>query len=434
VRSSAIELEHLVRQARIVPAYSAAQRVLYLNANLWFGVKAGGSVGHISGVANGLARQGYEVDYAAVSPSAAPAPGVRFCPLLAPSVFGFPAEFNHYRFRNAIIAQLGRLSLADYTGVLLSRKWGVPLVLEYNGSEVWAARNWGTPLRSHRLAAMAEDVCLRHAHLVVTVSDALRDEVSQRGVPRERIVSYPNCIDPLVFTPTRFSKAECCRLRRHYGVDEDAIVAAFIGTFGQWHGVDRLAEAIGRMVDEDEDWMRRTKLHFVLVGDGVDMPKVRAKLGDARYQPFCTLTGTVPQEQAAGHLAMADFVLSPHVPNPDGTPFFGSPTKLFEYMAMGKGILASELEQIGHVLTPALRVGRLPIDPPSGDRPERAVLCNPGNVDELVGGIRFLTENRLWREHLGNHAQREALSRFTWRHHVEAILEGLGRVLGEELT
>jgi len=45
---------------------------------------------------------------------------------------------------------------------------------------------------------------------------------------------------------------------------------------------------------------------------------------------------------------MMDILLSPHVPLEDGKrPFFGSPTKLFEYMAMGNGIVASRLGQIG---------------------------------------------------------------------------------------
>ena len=49
-------------------------------------------------------------------------------------------------------------------------------------------------------------------------------------------------------------------------------------------------------------------------------------------------------------LAACDVLASPHMGNPDGTRFFGSPTKLFEYMAMGRAIVASDLEQIGEVL------------------------------------------------------------------------------------
>ena len=54
--------------------------------------------------------------------------------------------------------------------------------------------------------------------------------------------------------------------------------------------------------------------------------------------------------------------------------FFGSPTKIFEYMAMGGGIVASDLEQIGEVLSPALRVADLRARRLSGRRRARGAV------------------------------------------------------------
>src|SRR5262249_12085655 len=67
-KSCELEMKHLMREPRTSPRPVSEGSVLYLNANLWFGIKAGGSVGHIAGVANGLGRQGHPVDYAALSP------------------------------------------------------------------------------------------------------------------------------------------------------------------------------------------------------------------------------------------------------------------------------------------------------------------------------------------------------------------------------
>ena len=133
----------------------------------------------------------------------------------------------------------------------------------------------------------------------------------------------------------------------------------------------------------------------------------------------------MPQAEGPLYLAASDILLSPHVPNADGTPFFGSPTKLFEYMAMGKGIVASELDQIGDVLGNALLASALPLDTPAGDETRLAILAAPGSVDELLAGIRFLVERPDWRDVLGENARREALARYTWSHHVGAILEGV---------
>ena len=76
-------------------------------------------------------------------------------------------------------------------------------------------------------------------------------------------------------------------------------------------------------------------------------------------------------------LKACDIYVSPHNTHMVDGRFFGSPTKIFEYMAMGGGIVASDLEQIGEVLSPALRVGDLS----SGDltvADQRSVLCTPG--------------------------------------------------------
>jgi glycosyltransferase involved in cell wall biosynthesis len=416
--------------------------VLYLKTNLWFGIKAGGSVGHIAGVVNALHAEGYRVRFASAEPPVMVDPEVRIQRIAAPKTFGLPYELNNYRFQGSFARQLTplmsserfsliyqRLSVANYLGVMLSRAYSIPLVVEYNGSEVWVAKHWGRPLRFHALAAMAEEAMLRHAHSVVTISEVLRDELIAKGVEPSRIVCYPNCIDPAVFRPDRFSSADRAALRDHYGIKQSAIVIAFIGTFGQWHGAEVLAEAIARLCRDERDWLARHEVHFLLVGDGLKMPQVRSIIETSRASSTCTLAGLVPQEQAPLHLAAADILVSPHVPNADGTRFFGSPTKLFEYMAMGKGIVASDLDQIGDVLTPALRASALPASPPRDEGNELAVLSRPGDVDDLIRGMKFLVERPDWCAHLGRNAQSRAYSSYTWTHHVRAILHGLKGVV-----
>lgn len=435
------ELAQLIKQPRLSVSPQSARHVLYLNANLWFGVKAGGSVGHVAGVVNALIRQNYKVDFASAAEGVMLDPAVTFRPLKPPRAFGIPSELNYYRFQHMVVEQIlsfasqepysliyQRMSLANYAGVVLSQVLKVPLVLEYNGSEAWVAKHWGRSLRYHDLAVLVEEVCLKHAHLVVTVSEVLRDELIERGVEPNRIVFYPNCIDPKVFNPGRFSPEKSNQLRQRYGIAKDAVVATFIGTFGQWHGVDVLASAIRQMVDRDSEWLREKKLHFLLIGDGLKMPKVREILAGQKYAPFFTLTGLVKQEQAPAYLAASDILLSPHLPNADGSRFFGSPTKLFEYMAMGKAIVASDLEQLGQVLNNSIRVDALPSKPPNPDSKEMAVLFKPGDCNGLIRGICFLTEEFSWRQHLGLNARQEALSKYTWHHHVTSILQAFSNL------
>jgi glycosyltransferase involved in cell wall biosynthesis len=319
------------------------------------------------------------------------------------------------------------MSIGNFTGVRLSRAFGIPLVIEYNGSEVWVAKNWGRPLRYERAGEDAEKACLRHAHLIVTISDVLADELLSRGVDRERIVVYPNCIDPVMFDPGAYSQQSLDALRASLGFDSTHTLATFIGTFGQWHGSDVLARTIASMAESHRDLFEKG-LRFLLVGDGVKMPVVREILSAPSLAPYFRLTGLVPQREAPRYLAASDLVLAPHVANSDGSKFFGSPTKLFEYLAMQRGIVASDLDQLGQVLRPAVVIGMGGRVDTSQASQAIAVLCPPGDVGALSEGIALLVRDSELRRQLGANARAVALSRYTWRHHVEAILSGLRRV------
>ena len=392
----------------------------------------------MAGVANALARSGVAVRLLSAheQPLIAPACTQRVVP--PRFLISFPFEVNPHRYQAVILRAARRdasthapdfiyerYALNDMSGVLLRDRLKLPLVLEFNGSEVWAQRHWGEPLRFESLAESIERANLRHADLVVVVSQPLVEQAVSLGAARERVLFYPNGIDPHTFDPARFGQDERRRARATLGVPADAELLTFVGTFGNWHGTDVLATAIRRLIDEDRAWLERHRLHFLYVGDGALARKVRAILGDGSGAPFVTLSGLRPQAETPSTLAASDILLSPHVPNPDGTPFFGSPTKLFEYMAMAKPIVASDLDQIGWVLK-GWRPGETP--PPAGAKgPARAaVFVEPGSVDSLVAGIRHAVEmTPAERDGMGAEARRLVVESFTWDRNVAAVLERL---------
>src|SRR5262249_29070362 len=93
----------------------------------------------------------------------------------------------------------------------------------------------------------------------------------------------------------------------------------------------------------------------------------------------------------------------------------------FEYMAMGGAIVASDLEQIGEILSPALRVSDLKS---AGDVPvrnERAVLCTPGVLDEFVDAVVQLAQRpQLWPA-LGRNARSAVEAQYSWTRHVARL-------------
>jgi glycosyltransferase involved in cell wall biosynthesis len=412
--------------------------ILYINANLWFGVKAGGSVGHIAGVVNAFTDAGYKVDLVSANPQVMLRDGVRQTVLPAPRSFGSPYELNYFRYNYQTIKHIRhllsrrryrflyqRMSVINYVGVALSRLFRIPLILEYNGSEIWAAKNWGRPLRFSKLGLAVENICLRHAHRVVVVSRVLQDQLVERGIDRDRIVCYPNCVDPAHYSPELVSPKTVAELRNRYEVATEAVLIAFVGTFGLWHGAPVLAAAIKQLVDREEEWMEENKVRFAMIGDGVRMKEVRELIGAPEYSKRVVFIGLVPQADTVKYLAAADILVSPHIRNSDGTRFFGSPTKLFEYMAMAKGIVASDLDQIGEVLSTGIRVWEDTGDRDYSNTSATAVLTRPGDVGDLINGLKLLVEWPGLRWQLGLNARAELLRRYTWSHHVAHILETL---------
>lgn len=388
---------------------------LYLRTDLAFAVRSGGSVGHIAGVVNNFA--GIVASPVFVTSDEIPTVSADVETHVVTPVDRHREDGEMWalayseQLRGGIERVLAgrmpsfvyqRYSLNNFAGLEASRRLDVPFVLEYNGSEVWMARHWGRPLRREALAERIELANLRGAALVVVVSEPMRDELVERGIPAAKVLVNPNGVDPQRYAPDVDGSA----VREALGLG-DRTVIGFIGTFGRWHGAEVLAEAYGRLLARRPALADTTRL--LMVGDGATMPEVREAVERHGIGEQVVLTGLVPQEQGPAHLAAMDVLASPHVPNPDGTPFFGSPTKLFEYMAMGRGIVASDLDQIGEVL----------------EHDVTAWMVEPGDADALVDGLAVLIDDPARRTRLGDAARREVLARYTWREHTRRIVEAL---------
>jgi glycosyltransferase involved in cell wall biosynthesis len=296
-----------------------------------------------------------------------------------------------------------RYALDSY-GVFLAQPDGprIPVVLEYNGSEVWIGREWGGGIRHADIAESIERLVLDRADLIVVVSSPMRDELVARGVPDARILVNPNGVDVDRYNPT----IDGSSVKNRLGITNQLVVG-FIGTFSPWHGAEVLVEAFSQLLRRRPDLRDRVRL--LMIGGG---PRLWDSMNAARDgAPTGTVifTGPIPQAEGPRHLAACDVLVSPHVPNPDGTPFFGSPTKLFEYMAMGRAIVASRLDQIGEVL----------------EHERTALLVSPGSIEETSIAIERLVDDPDLRRHLGMAARDAAVERHTWVAHTRRIVERL---------
>lgn len=399
-------------------------RFLYARTNYLLGLRSGGSVGHVVGVVRGLIRHGSvhilsnEELY-----------GLEDLPCTAVKPIGrgwwgeFLFNFKCRPYLDRLIKDetpslvYHRHSGASFSVARMCARRGIPLVLEFNGS--WVSRppsstrfrSRMSTVLSNRIAAYVEPHNLARASLVVVVSQVLKEMLMERGVAPERILVNPNGVDTTKFTNTDGPTG--ADIRPQLTLPEKCTVVGFAGTFGWWHGIPELIQTVLR-VNADPDLSRRVV--FVFYGAGGDLySQAVAELGNLANVRFA---GVIEYSRIQDYLSVCDILLSPHGVPADGKKFFGSPTKLFEYMSMGKGIVASRLGQISQVL----------------DHMETGLLCGPGNVDDIVEGIRYFADHPDEGHRMGGNARRLVEQHYTWDRNVERLLEAFRDVCPEAVS
>ncbi len=419
------------------------QPILYSRLDYWnAGSIAGGSLGHTAHVIRGFCEIGADVRAAAGFKF--PMVDAALCPM---TIFKQPAadwlslHYEHQFFAaNASMSDLfmqlamslrpafiyERIAIGNCVACKTAQGLGIPYVVEYNGSEIWVLRHWAkTPLHHEELFLKLEDAVLHAADMIVVVSEPLRHELLARGIDDARILVNSNAVDPHEFDTLRLT-GERQLIRRKFNYKPDDIVLGFIGTFGAWHGIPTLARALPGLIRLD------ARIHVLLIGDGNLRNEVDQVIRDGKLENRVNVTGIIPQAEAPAYLAACDIYLSPHqIPAGDDRPFFGSPTKLFEYMSMGKPTIASDLGQIAEVLSPALRIGELASADPQTDA--LGVLVKPGDAGELVAAVEGLIQNPQLGERLANQARKRIMERHTWNVHVSRIIERLERISGQAI-
>lgn len=404
-----------VNTEKMLPPVSKSGQPVYLRTDVTQGLRAGGSIGHIAGVLNSMPYFSNPPIFLTSENFSAVNSHIE-CHVISPDnrFLSFP-ELKYLNYNRAFFGKskvllasreisfiYQRYSLNNYTGLYLSRHFNVPFVLEYNGSEVWVGKNWGKRVRNESLSISIEELNLKSAHLVVVVSAALKNELENRGVSTKKILVNPNGVDTDKYSPEIDGSA----IKAKYGLLGKTVIG-FIGTFGKWHGAEVLVDAFSILLRKYPEY--RGKIALFYIGDGTMMSVVKERVENHKLTDGVVFTGVVPQEQGPVHLAACDILASPHIPNPDGTPFFGSPTKIFEYMAMGKGIVASNIGQLKEIL----------------EHKATAWMVRPADASDLMEGLKILIEDPRLRMKLGEKARNMAVDRHTWKMHTQKIFNAL---------
>jgi glycosyltransferase involved in cell wall biosynthesis len=411
------EVSSLHNRAHSKARDSGPLRIVYLRATPGPGTQAGGAASHIKGVVEALEAAGAEVEIISNDAIAGLDASQKRFTTIQPETSG--ATRALFDIHNNLVFTRGAVPLIErarpdfiyqryarfsWAGVAAAVRTNRPLFLEYNGSEVWVGRHWDR-VGSLALLERYERLNLLAAARIFVVSEVERRNLEARGVPAAKIILNPNGVDAELFRPGIGGD----QVRRELGINSGDVVAGFVGTFGPWHGVVELARAI-KSIPAD------VPVRFLIVGTGSLHAEVERILEAERESRRVIFTGGVEHRRVPALLDACDILIAPHVPLADGSDFFGSPTKIFEYMAMGKAIVASRLGQIGEVLR----------------HEEAALLVEPGNVKDLASAILRVAESSELRARLGPNAREAAVQNHTWTHNARRVLQAYDSLIKHE--
>jgi glycosyltransferase involved in cell wall biosynthesis/ubiquinone/menaquinone biosynthesis C-methylase UbiE len=428
------QLERWSLDARPVPfrgqVPSASNRIdagLYLRTDFWAPITSGGSYGHTCYVARELSAVTDRFVCLLAQPfSLLDEFGIRQVVMDAPTRIInedaiVSASDHYYPIVKAVCGVLRpayiyeRLCLGNYVAALLSRELQIPYIVEYNGSEISMQKSFDKTAPFYAdVYLKAEEVAFRQAALISVISEHVKNDLVSRGVDARKILVNPNGADLDSYAPAPPNEKR--HLRSSLGFTDDDCVVGFTGTFGGWHGIDVLAAAVPRICSAE------ATVKFLIIGDGTHKPRLDAAVARHNVEDRVRSVGRVPQAEGARLLKACDLYVSPHNTHMVDSRFFGSPTKIFEYMAMAGGIVASDLEQIGEVLSPALRVNDL-ARPGLVVADQRSVLCTPGDVDEFVDAVVALARRPDLSVPLGRNARQAVADHYSWTRHVARLWE-----------
>ena len=284
-----------------------------------------------------------------------------------------------------------RYSLWSHAAADFARTNEVPYLLEVNSPLADEQRRY-RGLVNAAAAASIEGHVFRSADRVLVPSGELEPYVISKGAHVVSVV--PNAADPERFRP------EGGRVR----VREDGpFVVGFAGSLKPWHGIEYLVRAFKRLRRISEDY------RLLIVGDGPMRAQLESEIRRNGWRDAATLTGAVEIDEVAHLLTGMNAGTAPYPPL---RGFYFSPLKVFEYMAAGVPIVASDVGQIGEILT----------------HRRTALLHRAGAVDEIVARIDELRRKPALAAGLAREARALLCRRYTWRRNADRVLAAISAV------
>jgi len=253
-----------------------------------------------------------------------------------------------------------RYGLWSAAGVRAAERLGIPVVVEVNAPLVQEQAAFRAFVLRDEATAIEAEV-FGKADALAVVSRELVDYVVGKGAKPARVQVIGNAVDTHLFHPGTAAETVA-------SIPSGQFTVGFTGSLKAWHGTEILVAAFAQLA-------RRLPAHLLIVGDGPERPLLQDHIRSLGLEQRVTITGWVPHHRLPGLIARMDVAVAPY---PADAGHYFSPLKLYEYLAMGRPIVASRLGQSADLLGPT----------------EAGLLVAPGDSLALAAALERVATDR----------------------------------------
>jgi glycosyltransferase involved in cell wall biosynthesis len=206
------------------------------------------------------------------------------------------------------------------------------------------------------------------------------------NIPGDKIVVVSNGANTSLFKPL---KQETCR--KELGLEAEISYVCFVGNLAPWQGVEYLVKAAPSILS------RFPKCRFLIVGDGImknELLKLSRELG---VEDRFIFTGVVAYDRVPLYINASDVCAAPFI-FARNAKIGLSPLKLYEYMACGKPVVASDIDGVSDALEASDGgISVLHENPEALAEAILKLLENPELRTKMGSkGLSYVTENYSW--------------------------------------
>jgi glycosyltransferase involved in cell wall biosynthesis len=282
------------------------------------------------------------------------------------------------------------------------KELNIPLVLELNSPDIEAVNAHYKSL-PYFSSLFSTPYMLSIAKSAFTVTPFLTQSVLASINNKKNVVTIANGVDIDKFR----ADIEPQIIRKQFNIKPEDVVIGFVGSFAPWHGIDIIAQSFPYLKDKGYP----VKLMLVGQVHQADADSWISKLLASEHKQDIIQTGFVPLTHIPEYLASMDITVLAN------TEDYCSPLKIFEYMAMAKGVVSVETEAVKSIM-----------------RPDVDGLVFPrGDVDEFSNQVEKLITKPELRQQLGNSAKERVAENFQWKHNAQAVFELLDNTFNQKL-